>query len=170
MKFFTLKIKYNNIITYVDKKRHKGMKPLKSLKFMVAVLFAKGLEDKRQKEGERKVWSQFQNFRYYMANSVPKSLSKWLGLKKCWNQNNLVNHNNLCKISHFMFTLQWHSPVVLLQSLWKPLFVSQSQGPHIGLPHQPWGHGFLTLSPKIMKHWFKWLTSDVYILTKKIAT
>lgn len=36
-----------------------------------------------------------------------------------------------------VFTLQRHSPEVLLQSLWKPLLVSQLHGPHMGLPHQP---------------------------------
>ena len=42
-------------------------------------------------------------------------------------------------------TLQRHSPEVLLQSLWKPLLVSQLHGPHMGLPHHPWGQGFSTL-------------------------
>lgn len=37
-------------------------------------------------------------------------------------------------------TLQWHCPLVLLQSGSKPLFTSQLQGPQVGFPHQPFGH------------------------------
>lgn len=57
----------------------------------------------------------------------------------------------------YVFTLQRHSPEVLLQSFWNPLSVSQLQGPHMGLPHQPWGHGFSTLSAKTKACHFKWL-------------
>lgn len=40
-------------------------------------------------------------------------------------------------MSRLILTLQRHSPEVLLQSLWKPLLVSQLHGPHTVLPHQP---------------------------------
>lgn len=37
-------------------------------------------------------------------------------------------------------TLQWHCPLVLLQSGSKPLLTSQLHGPQLGFPHQPFGH------------------------------
>lgn len=42
-------------------------------------------------------------------------------------------------------TLQWHSPLVLLQSGSKPLLTSQLHGPHVGCPHQPRGQGWSIL-------------------------
>lgn len=42
-------------------------------------------------------------------------------------------------------TLQWHSPLVLLQSGSKPLLMSQLHGPHVGCPHQPRGQGWSIL-------------------------
>lgn len=42
-------------------------------------------------------------------------------------------------------TLQRHSPVVLLQSGSKPLVTSQLQGPQVGWPHHPRGHGCASL-------------------------
>lgn len=42
-------------------------------------------------------------------------------------------------------TLQWHSPLVLLQSGSKPLPTSQLHGPHVGCPHQPRGQGWSIL-------------------------
>lgn len=45
-------------------------------------------------------------------------------------------------------TLQWHSPLVLLQSGSKPLLASQLHGPHVGCPHQPRGQGWSILRKK----------------------
>lgn len=42
-------------------------------------------------------------------------------------------------------TLQWHSPLVLLQSGSKPLLTSQLHGPHVGCPHHPRGQGWSIL-------------------------
>lgn len=46
-------------------------------------------------------------------------------------------------------TLQWHCPLVLLQSGSKPLFTSQLQGPQVGVPHQPFGHCWSILGREI---------------------
>lgn len=62
----------------------------------------------------------------------------------------------------YVFTLQRHSPVVLLQFLWNPLLVSQLHGPHMGLPHQPSWHFSSTLPLKT--------TGDVKIKRKLQST
>lgn len=80
---------------------------------------------------------------------------KILLLSFATNTNNLVNHKKPTLVFPEVFTLQRHSPVVLLQSLWNPLLVSQLQGPHTGLPHQPWGHGFSTLPSKTRTYWIR---------------
>lgn len=41
--------------------------------------------------------------------------------------------------------MQWHWPLVLLQSGSKPLLTSQLHGPHVGCPHQPRGQGWSIL-------------------------
>lgn len=45
-------------------------------------------------------------------------------------------------------TLQWHCPLVLLQSGSKPLLTSQLHGPQEGFPHQPLGHCWSILGEK----------------------
>lgn len=45
-------------------------------------------------------------------------------------------------------TLQWHCPLVLLQSGSKPLLTSQLHGPQEGFPHQPFGHCWSILGEK----------------------
>lgn len=49
-------------------------------------------------------------------------------------------------------TLQRHSPVVLLQSGSKPWVTSQLQGPHVGCPHHPRGHGCASLGTMELAH------------------
>lgn len=50
-------------------------------------------------------------------------------------------------------TLQWHCPLVLLQSGSNPLAASQLQGPHVGFPHQPLGHCWSILQGKKSGGW-----------------
>lgn len=60
--------------------------------------------------------------------------------------------NKPWSISHWQscpLTLQWHCPLVLLQSGSKPLFTSQLQGPQVGFPHQPFGHCWSILGREI---------------------
>lgn len=51
--------------------------------------------------------------------------------------------------AQLLLTLQWHCPLVLLQSGSKPLFTSQLQGPQVGFPHQPFGHCWSILGREI---------------------